>query len=202
MSTPRKISHSFSAEAHAFKGTITKPTQHAIKPHVYTSLSEKGGYHFSHSRDFRLNGILSMDYAHTQLAGSFDTDKPRNHWSTLVTTVIEGLNILEVVTADRIVAQFGLNHYENEGFVPEVFFLGTRFENLRIGGEQVHIEWDHNILGDKPEDDATYFDNGDLIARVRNHNDHILKSDNLHPTLGEYYNTSNQKLGAAESIEC
>jgi hypothetical protein len=202
MGTTGKTSHSFSAEAHAFKGHIKKPAEHKVEPHVYTTLDGEGGYRFSQERDFSLDGILTMKYAHSQLAGAFDTDKSRHHWSTLVTTVIEGLNVLEVVTADRVIAQFGLNHYKEEGYAPEIFFLGTRFENLCIAGNPVHIEWQQDILGDKPENNATYFDNKDLIARIRDNNDQILKASDLQPSLRDYYNRSNLQLGAAESIEC
>jgi hypothetical protein len=38
-----------------------------------------------------------------------------------------------VVTADRVVAQISTEH-PREGYTPRVSFVGTQFENLRIGG--------------------------------------------------------------------
>jgi len=59
---------------------------------------------------------------------------------TLSTSVIEGLNVFEVITADRMVAQVSTEHALASGHVPKVTFLGTRFENLRVAGYPVQIE--------------------------------------------------------------
>jgi len=64
----------------------------------------------------------------------------------LTSSVIEGLNILDVITADRIVGQTITNH-PLVGYVPSISFLGTRFENLRIAGNPVELDLNHDIFG-------------------------------------------------------
>ena len=59
--------------------------------------------------------------------------KPGHGWATLTTVVVDDLNVLEVLTADRVVGQI-ITDYPLEGYVPAVSFLGTRFDNLRIAG--------------------------------------------------------------------
>ena len=61
---------------------------------------------------------------------------------------MENLNILNVVTADRVVAQISTEHplYEEDGHVPSVTFLGSQFYNLRIGGYPVEVELDLDLL--------------------------------------------------------
>jgi hypothetical protein len=51
----------------------------------------------------------------------------------VITSVVEGLNILEVVTADRLVAQVSVEQPVQGGF-PLISFTGSRFEGLKIGG--------------------------------------------------------------------
>ena len=49
---------------------------------------------------------------------------------------MEGINLLEVVTADKIVAQISTKH-PKIGNVPSVSFVGSQFVNLRINGELI-----------------------------------------------------------------
>ena len=58
-----------------------------------------------------------------------------------------------MVTADRVVGQT-ITEHPLVGYVPSISFLGTRFENLRIAGYPVEVEFDHGIFGPKPIDDA------------------------------------------------
>ncbi len=54
--------------------------------------------------------------AYTQVAGNRST-KSGQGWTTLTTSVIEGLNVLDVVTADRVVGQT-ITEHPLEGYVP------------------------------------------------------------------------------------
>jgi hypothetical protein len=66
--------------------------------------------------------------------------------------VIEGLNILEIVTAERIVAQISVEH-PREGNAAEVSFAGTHFEKLRIGGQEVCPVLNSRLMGTGTEAD-------------------------------------------------
>jgi hypothetical protein len=70
----------------------------------------------------------------------------------LVTSVIEGLNLLEVVTADKIVAQISVEH-PADGGPAVVSFTGSRFEGLKIGGRDVSLTLNPSLLEGGPGTD-------------------------------------------------
>ena len=125
--------HHFHAEATALHAQLQHPLTQEIKPQNFVKLGNGGGYLSEHARDYRVEGVVSYKSAHTHVAGH-KSPKPDHGWVTLATSSIEQLNVLEVVTADRVVSQVSTEH-PLVGHVPTVTFLGTRFENLRIGGE-------------------------------------------------------------------
>ena len=69
----------------------------------------------------------------------------RPRYTTLVTATIENLNILDVVTADRVVSRISSYHV---GGAPESHFsfLGSKFENLHIGGCKADITLNHDFF--------------------------------------------------------
>ena len=95
---PEKRYHEYYAKAEALSGDITLPLLQEVKPPTYVKLNERGGYHSQHVDDSRLFGwdrFVSLD---TQVGGNPDT-KTDHGWNTLATSVIEGLNVLDIVTA-------------------------------------------------------------------------------------------------------
>jgi len=171
--------HRYHAEATALEGHLLLPLAQEIKPQAYVKLAENGGYLSQRASDYRLEGAISYRSAHTQVAGNLDI-KPGHGWSTLSTTVVEDLNVLDVVTADRVVGQISIEH-PLVGFVPHVTFLGTRFENLRIAGHPVKLDIDLDILGPKPEDDAPYTKSPGFLDRVAKQHAGVTQ----HPSLLE-----------------
>ena len=61
-----------------------------------------------------------------------------------VTSVVEGLNLFDVITADRLVAKISSEH-PLVGNIPSVTFQGTSFENLRIAGRPINLTLDLDI---------------------------------------------------------
>jgi len=169
--------HLYHAEAAILEGHMRLPLAQKIKPQAYVKLPEEGGYFAQRAADYGLEAVISFRSAYTQVAGNPD-DKPGHGWSTLVTSVVEELNILDVVTADRVVGQIATEH-PLIGYVPHVTFLGTRFENLRIAGHPVKLDLDLNLLGPKPENDAPYSKASSFIDRVTNQH----KRARTHPSL-------------------
>lgn len=134
-------SHYFHAEAHALSGKLELPFKTDIKKQASVKLQgqlaglsdeEKAqrSYFSQHAKPFRLEGILSYAAAHTQVLGHESKKRP-GAAVTLATSVVEDLNILNVVTADRVVAQISTTHLPGV-YSPRVTFLGTHFDNLRI----------------------------------------------------------------------
>jgi hypothetical protein len=131
--------HYFHADANALGGKLERPVSPLIPVQAPLSLPPVGGYASARTETFRLEGILSFRAAHTQVAGSAEGEN--GPWTTLVTSVVEGLNVLDILTADRLVAQISTEH-PKVGHVPKVKFLGTQFENLRVAGHPLEIEVD------------------------------------------------------------
>jgi len=138
---PNSTSHYFHAEAHALAGQLKLPFVQEIKKQAFVKLEgqladlpdevrAERNYFSQHAKNYRLEGIISYASAHTQVSGHA-SDKRDGASVTLATSVVEDLNVLNVVTADRVVGQISTTHIPGEPS-PHVTFLGTHFENLRI----------------------------------------------------------------------
>jgi hypothetical protein len=195
-----KRHHTYYAEAVSFEGHLRLPFAQEIHPQNHVLLSERGGYNTSHSENFRLGGVISYKAAYTQVGGNLD-DKPDHGWNTLATSVIEGLNVMDVVTADRIVSQISTDH-PLEGYVPTVTFLGSRFENLRIAGHPVKLDFNPDMLGPKPANDAPYSSDPAFLDRVSRQYDRIRGQKNLPDEIARRYNQLPSLSSSRESIEC
>jgi hypothetical protein len=192
--------HIYHAEAEALSGNLTLPLAQEVKPPTYVKLNEHGGYLSQRVDNYRLGGVVSFRSAYTQVAGNPDT-KADHGWNTLTTSVIEGLNVLDIVTADRIVCQISTDH-PLVGYVPTVTFLGTRFENLRIAGHPVKLDLDLNMLGAKPKDDAPYTSDSGFIKRVSAQREHIQSQQTLPSDISARYNRLPAISDKQGSISC
>jgi len=92
--------------------------------------------------DFRFNEFLSVKRGYTHVSGSEQevevAGKKTKYFTTLVTAVAEGANILDVVHAERIVARFASSHTldEAEGHFS---LVGTKFDGVQIGGCKTEV---------------------------------------------------------------
>src|SRR5271170_2085726 len=129
-SSDRKTFYSFRADANAFGGFLEEPLRKIIPTLAPVSLPAAGGFATARSGAFNLDEIVSCSSAYTLVTGREDED---GSISTLATAVVEGLNILEVVTAERIVAQITVTIPKDKG--PRNISLGgTRYDGLRLAG--------------------------------------------------------------------
>lgn len=192
--------HDYHAEATIVSGNLELPLAQAIQPQAYLALPQAGGYNSQYVDTYGLQGVLSYTSAYTQVAGNLDT-KPEHGWTTLTTFVVEGLNVFEVVTADRVVGQI-ITEHPLEGYVPNISFLGTRFDNLRIAGNPVEIEMNLGVLGDKPAGDRGYTADAGVKERIESQRKYMLGHAHLPASLRERYNRLSSNLRGAETIEC
>lgn len=168
--------HIYHADAYVLSAELKQPVTSDIKRQALVELPEDGQYTFQPAEPFQLFGVLSYRSGYTQVAGHPST---KGHgFTTLATSVVEDLNVLDVVTADRVVGQISTEH-PTDGQVPSVTFLGTRFVNLRIGGHKVDIDQDVHILGPKPDEDRSYFDTPEVLAKMSRQYTNIRKAKNL-----------------------
>lgn len=131
----------YHACAHAFSARFTRPFDQLIDVQAASALPIIGGHGNSRVENFQFREFVSFKKGYTHVSGAHQEDD-KSH-NTLVTSTIEGLNLLDIVTADRIVARlYSKHHAEEEGKGKEGFvsMVGSKFENLRIAGCQVHVD--------------------------------------------------------------
>ncbi len=192
--------HHFHAEASVLSGALQLPVKQDIQLQAFAKLPETGGYLAQQAGPYRLENVLSFKSAKTQVAGNREV-KPGHGWSTLVTSVVEGLNVLDVITADRVVGQISTEH-PLVGHIPKVTFLGTRFENLRINGHLVKLDLDLELFGEKPQGEVSHMQNPAFMAKLSKQ--HVLLQADPASTAEEAarYNRQQTGLGDAEKVEC
>ncbi len=137
----RGLSFRYNAHAHGFSAQIRRPFCHDVPVQAGTSLPAMGGHGSARGDHFKLNELISFQAAYSHVSGSAMEDGAH---TTLVTAVVERMNILDVVTADRVVAHLAI-HHEPEGKSRTVF-VGSKFENLRIGSYEVKVVFDEELL--------------------------------------------------------
>ena len=118
-------------------GQITLPLQHVIEVQAPSAVPSSGGYSESRVEGFRYEDIISFSSAHTLTTGN----ETANSYNTLATATIEGLNIHNVVVADRVVARQA-SRYSKDKKEQSTTIVGTHFENLRVAGCSVKVEID------------------------------------------------------------
>jgi len=193
--------HHYNAEANVLFADLEQPLKEKIRPQASVRLPRDGQYQFSQAEPFHFEGILSYKGGYTQVAG-----RPSSKiagFTTLSTSVVEGLNVLDVVTADRVVAQISTVHpIYGKGQVPSVTFLGTRFENLRIDGHRVEVERNLEILGPRHDDDRSYFIDPDVQARISQQYDRIATTKNLPEWAAKEYPIGRPALIGQCELKC
>jgi hypothetical protein len=137
---PKKLYH-YNAHGHGFSAHIRRPFDHLIDVQAASSLPTIGGHGSSRVDDFKFKQLISFKSAYSYVSGS--QDPATGHYTTLVTATVEGLNIQDVVTADRLVARLTTEHPEDHP-EPHMVLLGSKFENLQIAGCRVEVELDHD----------------------------------------------------------
>lgn len=127
----------YHAEAAAATGHITLPFQEFIEVPASASVPINGGHATSRAGNYNHRDILAFSKAEVHVVGAHST-KDVAH-GTLSTVCIENLNILNVVTCDRIVLRLTSTH-PDDGSEPSFIPLGSHFENLRIAGHPIEVD--------------------------------------------------------------
>lgn len=142
----------FQGDASALGGFIEKPVPKIIPSQASASLPPAGGHLTTRSEAFNLDEIISCRAAYTRVTGSeHEKDGP---WTVLVNSVVEGLNILDVVTADRVTAQLSAD-YPRDGGYPRISLAGSHFQNLRIAGFEAFPAFNWSLLQPRSGVDAS-----------------------------------------------
>jgi len=146
----------FDASAIGLAGALRRPSQKIIENQASVSLGAGGGFGSAEVRKFDFKGIVSFRRAFAETSGDYNRD--RQTYETLARVTVERLNVLDVISADKIVARLS-SSYSDQDLEPRILSAGSYFENLRILGEPVRAElatrfFDENDTFSKLESDA------------------------------------------------
>ncbi|HEY2392739.1 MAG TPA: hypothetical protein VGK22_16310 [Candidatus Angelobacter sp.] len=131
--------HTYHATAFGVSGELLRPTQKSIAAQAASTLSPGGGRGFARTDNFQLDGIMSFRSAYTEVGGSFDDC--HNIHTSFAYSVIEGLDIAGIITADKIVSRVAVYSPDESGAKESSFDItGSHFENLRICGHPINIK--------------------------------------------------------------
>ena len=134
----------FHADASSLGGFIEKPFNKHLPPQASASLPSVGGHITTRTEAFDFEGVISCRAAHTRVSGRhLDEDGSA---SILVTSVLEGLNILEIIKAERIVAQVTAEYSGSGGF-PRISFAGSHFDKFVVGHSGASIALNSGLFG-------------------------------------------------------
>jgi hypothetical protein len=146
----------YHANAHVLSATFTRPLQHLVEVQGASSLPTIGGHGRAQVDDFRFNEFLSVKRGYTHVSGSPVEVEGKKYFTTLVTAVAEGVNILDVFHAERIVARFASSHALDDA-EPRFTLVGSKFAGVQIGGCKTEVPID-----------AKLFEKMDTFEAVRN----------------------------------
>lgn len=157
----RFLYHGF---AQSVGGMLTRPEKTILNDGASLILPEHGGKKNGRSSGFRSAGVVSFASASTELEGREVEGKK---YETKVKAVVEGINILDVFTVDRAVAELTTKG-SLEDSETEVVLGECKLEGLKVHGRPVEVELDIELLNALPTLQAleNRFERDDTFRRV------------------------------------
>lgn len=167
----RKRYHVYHAEADLLSGIVEHPVKQPIEAiaRLVLANTRNESLRTQSVSETNIEGLISFKRGHTRVIGtqlSSRTDvfgADHSGWVTQSTATLEGYNVVDVITVDRVTAQVSTHHAPQSGAksaphedVPSVNFLGSTFDNLRIGGFEVQVELDLDYFAAKSPSGRPY----------------------------------------------
>lgn len=131
----------YHGSAYGVAGEIERPFRHVIPTQAATVLGTNGGRGMDRVENFKLEGVISFDSAYVEVGGSFDDCHGRH--TSYASSTIEKLNILNVVTADRVVSRIAIYSplvTDEKGGEFTFNITGSHFENLKVAGHKIDVK--------------------------------------------------------------
>jgi hypothetical protein len=181
-----KPSHDYHAEAHVLTGHLKHPIEQKIEQQAPVKLNDRRGGHLTrYAEDVSIEGLITFTKGRTRVSGA--RSLKNNGWITLSTSILEGLNVFEIITADRVVAQVSTDHAYKNGHVPHVTFLGTQFTDFQVGGFPADLTLNLGICGDIPAEGKSYLQDKTFLKAVKAQTEAIAEGKGLPEDLKEQY---------------
>jgi len=140
--------HAYYAEAHAIAKQAKDSYGANLAAYGQIFLDpEKGGDVCSELEDINVEDGFCIGSACMQVSGALTP----NGWVTTASSVLNGVDVRGVLTADRIEGKIVSTH-PLQGYTPAVKFQTVEFENLQIQGQRLTPVREDNLLGNTPPD--------------------------------------------------
>ncbi len=128
----------YSASTYAISADFERPKKHSLPPQAAAVLSAHGGHGTLRAEGQKIDGLISFREAYSEVGGSFDDC--HDTYTTHAWSVVEGVNVADMLTADRVVSRMAIYYPAHGKEEPSFDITGSYFENLRIAGRKVDIQ--------------------------------------------------------------
>lgn len=135
--------HYFHADATAIGGQIQRPVVKNVPTQAPVSLAPAGGEtDATGAPSFEFEEIISADSSRTRVEGNIQSGLA----TTRMKSQVRGLNVLERVRADQLLAFIEAVHPGKPPDVPRIEFGGTSITNLRVDDSTLEVSLDLDLL--------------------------------------------------------
>lgn len=135
----RHSQYLYHASAYGLMGDFQRPSQQNVPMQGSVLLPANGGLVSQRLPKFKLDGLISFDEAYVEAGGSYD--ECHDVETSYALSVIVGLNIADMLTADRVVARMAVySPIGDHGGEHTFDITGSYFENLKIAGHEINLK--------------------------------------------------------------
>jgi hypothetical protein len=155
----------YNGNATGFSGRIKAPFDEVIEAQASCSLGVIGGYASARVDNFRRHEIFSFASAHTQASGILS--EKSQAFETLVSSVLEGFNLVDMVKVDYMAARLMSKHPveppKKGPDEPTITPVGSHYGKIVVAGYEITPVIDVNFFNTV----CSYNDLCDKIGRDR-----------------------------------
>ena len=136
----------YSASAYSLAAEFERPKKHSLTPQASVVLATHGGHGSQRIPGYKVDGLISFKEAYSEVGGSYDDC--HDIYTTHAWSVIEGVNVADMLTADRVVARMAIYHAADGKSEASYDITGSYYENLRIAGHKIDVKLATHIFHD------------------------------------------------------
>jgi hypothetical protein len=136
----------YRTHGYALSGAVTRPFNEQIDVQAGLMGHGDGGHSTAQAEKFNHRNLVRFETAVGHSAGSHDP--AANRHSSVASMTVEKLNILNMVTVEKVVSRINCNHAFNgkKSTEAEMLPFGSHIEGFKIGGFPVIFQLDHALL--------------------------------------------------------
>lgn len=134
----RHSQYLYHASAYGLAVELERPARHSVPTQGATILAASGGRGSHRVQNFKLDGLISFKEAYVEVGGSYDEDHKMH--TSYALSVVEGVNIADALTADRIVSRMFVYSPDDHKQESSFDITGSHFDNLRIAGHKLDVK--------------------------------------------------------------